>query len=202
MAWNSAPEKPVTHLLTRHGASGIVTRMKDEYEDVSFEAENNEAPKGSDPEKRIAKLKAELAACQDEKQQNLDGWQRAKADYVNVLKRFDDEKRAERQRGVIKAAEALLPAFDALERAKTHGDIPEGFVGIVKQLEGGFASLGLESFGVPGEAFDPMLHDALSQDAADSEEKDGTVSTVLEPGWKIGDAVVRPAKVRVYSYAA
>ena len=173
--------------------------MHDEEVDVEFEAENNEPPKGGDAEKRVAKLKAELEASQKEKQENLDGWQRAKADYVNALKRFDEEKKVERQRGVVKAAGALLPAFDALERAKAHGDIPEGFAGIVKQLEGGFASLGLEAFGVAGEAFDPMLHEALGQDAAESKDQDDTVSAVLEQGWKIGDAVIRPAKVRVFT---
>ena len=176
--------------------------MNDDYEDVSFEAEHNEPPKGSDPQTRILKLKAELSACHEEKQQNLDGWQRAKADYVNALKRFDEEKRSERQRGVVHAAQALLPAFDALERAKGHGDIPEGFAGIVKQLESGFSSLALDPFGVTGEPFDPALHDALGQDPAASQEQDDTVSAVLEPGWKIGDAVIRPAKVRVYRYAA
>ena len=173
--------------------------MHDEDVDVAFEAENNEPPKGGDAEKRVAKLTGELEACQKEKQENLDGWQRAKADYVNALKRFDEEKMAERQRGVVKAAEALLPAFDALERAKAHGDIPEGFAAIVKQIEGGFASLGLEAFGAEGEAFDPMLHDALGQDPADSKDQDDTVSAVLEQGWKIGDAVIRPAKVRVFA---
>ncbi len=170
-----------------------------EHDDVEFEAENNEPPKGGDAEKRVAKLKAELEACQKERQEYMDGWQRAKADYVNSLKRFDEEKKAERGRGVVKAAEALLPAFDALERAKAHGDIPEGFAGIVKQLESGFSSLGLEAFGAAGEAFDPALHEALGQDAAESAEQDDTVSAVLEQGWKIGNAVVRPAKVRVYA---
>ena len=170
-----------------------------EHDDVEFEAENNEPPKGGDAEKRVAKLKAELEACQKERQEYMYGWQRAKADYVNSLKRFDEEKKAERGRGVVKAAEALLPAFDALERAKAHGDIPEGFAGIVKQLESGFSSLGLEAFGAAGEAFDPALHEALGQDAAESAEQDDTVSAVLEQGWKIGNAVVRPAKVRVYA---
>ncbi len=181
----------------------------DEELDVEFEAENNEPPKGGDAEKRVAKLKSELEACQKEKQENLDGWQRAKADYVNTLKRFDEEKKAERQRGVVKAAEALLPAFDALERAKEHGDIPEGFAGIVKQLEGGFASLGLTQFGEAGEAFDPMRHEALGQDPTDDANADDSVSAVLEQGWKIGPStssgqasIIRPAKVRVYHFTA
>ncbi len=169
----------------------------DEHEDIAFEQEEGEEQVAG----KLAKLREELGACRKEKQDHLDGWQRAKADYVNALKRFEEEKRLERQKGIVKAAEALLPAFDALERAKEHGDLPEGFAGIVKQLEGGFASLGLEAFGETGERFDPTRHEALGQDAAESAEDDETVSAVLEKGWRIDDAVVRPAKVRIAHYA-
>lgn len=171
-------------------------------EDIALEPENNEPPKGGDAEKRVAKLSSDLETCRTEKQEYMDGWQRAKADYVNALKRFDEEKKVAKQRGVVTAAEALLPAFDALERAKEHGDIPEGFAGIVKQLEGGFAGLGLEAFGTEGEAFDPAQHEALGQDKAASPEEDDTISAVLEKGWRIGDSIIRPAKVRVKTVAA
>lgn len=170
--------------------------MEEEHEDVSFEEEGSEQASA-----RLAKLRTELATSRSEKQEYMDGWQRAKADYVNALKRFDEEKKSERIRGVVRAAEALLPGFDALERAKAHGDLPEGFAGIVKQLEGGFAELGLEAFGEKGEAFDPALHDALGQDAAIEGAADDTLSAVLEKGWRIGTTVIRPAKVRVYSTA-
>ena len=169
----------------------------DEHEDVAFETEEGEE-RAAD---KITKMREELNACRKEKQDHLDGWQRAKADYVNVLKRFEEEKRLERQKGIVKAAEALLPAFDALERAKEHGDLPEGFAGIVKQLEGGFASLGLEAFGEIGEPFDPTHHEALGQDAAETVDHDETLSAVLEKGWRIEGTVVRPAKVRIARYA-
>lgn len=173
--------------------------MQEHDEDVVLEPEDNETADGTG-ERQLVKLREDLKTCRAEKQEYMDGWQRAKADYVNALKRFDDEKKAEKQRGVVKAAEALLPAFDALERAKEHGDIPEGFAGIVKQLEGGFATLGLEAFGAEGEPFDPMLHEALGQDQTDDKSLDDTVSAVLEQGWKIGEAVIRPAKVRVAQF--
>ena len=150
---------------------------------------------------KIKKLQEELKVCRGEKQENMDGWQRAKADYVNSLKRFDEEKKAERERGVEQAVERLLPAFDALERAKEHGDIPEGFSGIVKQLESGFAALGLEPVGVVGEMFDPALHEALGQDTVEAADEDGKVTAVLEKGWKRADVLIRPAKVRVASAA-
>lgn len=166
-------------------------------EDVVLEPENNEPPRGSDPEKKVAKLKSELEAALAEKQANLDGWQRAKADYVNLLKRFETESKSAELKGKLKAVETLLPAFDALERAKEHGEVPEGFVGITKQLEGAFASLGLLEVGKVGEKFDPALHEAFGTDVAESEEKDDTITSVLEKGWKVGEQVIRPAKVKV-----
>jgi len=144
------------------------------------------------------KVKKELEQVKKEKQEYLDGWQRAKADYVNALKRFEDEKKDVASVAVMKAVKALLPAYDALERAKTLGELPEGFAGIAKQLEGGFASIGLEAIGEIGEAFDPTKHEALGMDVTDDANKDDTVSAVLEAGYRIGDSILRPARVRVF----
>ncbi|HQT82825.1 MAG TPA: nucleotide exchange factor GrpE [Candidatus Paceibacterota bacterium] len=153
-------------------------------------------------EDTVKKLRDELSACRHEKQENLDGWQRAKADYVNLLKRIETDGKASELKGKVGAVETLLPAFDALERAKEHGEVPEGFLAIAKQLEGAFASLGLVPLGEVGEKFDPAHHDALGQDPTDDEEADDTVTAVLEKGWKVGDAVIRPAKVRVAHFAS
>jgi len=148
-------------------------------------------------ERKAAKTRDELAVCRKEKQEYMDGWQRAKADYVNLLKRFETETKTAELKGKVGAVEALLPAFDALERAKEHGEIPEGFTGIAKQLESAFVALGLEEIGEIGEQFNPMFHEALGQDPTESKEKDDTITGVLEKGWKVGETVIRPAKVRV-----
>lgn len=165
-------------------------------DDVVIEPENGEETEGSG-EQALAKIRSDLATTRKEKQEYMDGWQRAKADYVNLLKRFESETKSAKTTGVIKAVETLLPAFDALERSKEHGDIPEGFLAIARQLEGAFSSLGLAPIGETGERFDPALHEALGQDAADTQEADDTITAVLEKGWRIGDVVIRPAKVRV-----
>ncbi|HVX90508.1 MAG TPA: nucleotide exchange factor GrpE [Candidatus Paceibacterota bacterium] len=182
---------------------------KGDYSD-EFEIDARVEDEGTEPEvedveasaeTRIKKLKDELAQVKKEKQENMDGWQRAKADYVNLLKRSEVDAKNAREAGVTKAVEALLPAYDAIERAKEHGDIPEGFQAIVKQLEAAFGSLGLVAVGELGEAFDPNLHEAYGQDAVDDKAKDDTVTAVLEKGWKQGDRVIRPAKVRVGHFA-
>ena len=169
---------------------------------VKIEVEDPEAPEGcEDPESlegnKIAKLRDELSACRKEKQEYMDGWQRAKADYVNLLKRIETDIQASELKGKVIAVETLLPAFDALERAKEHGEIPEGFLAIAKQLESAFAALGLVETGKVGEKFDPALHEALGQDKVESTDEDDIITAILEKGWRVGDTVIRPAKVRV-----
>lgn len=171
----------------------------DEQDDVKIEAEDTEAEEKA--EGKVAKLREELNACRKEKQEYMDGWQRAKADYVNLLRRSGDAAKAAELKGKIRAVETLLPAFDALERAREHGEIPEGFLAIARQIESAFDALGLAALGEVGERFDPALHDALGQDAADTPEADGAITAVLEKGWKVGEHVIRPARVRVGHFA-
>jgi len=173
----------------------------DEPDEIKIEPEVEVEGEAGDPEaaegKKIAKMREELNSCRKEKQEYMDGWQRAKADYVNLLKRIETDAKASELKGKVKAVETLLPAFDALERAKEHGEIPEGFLAIAKQIEGAFAELGLEEVGKIGEKFNPTLHEAFAQDVTEDVETDDTITAVLEKGWKVGDSVIRPAKVKV-----
>jgi molecular chaperone GrpE len=181
--------------------------MQDEQDDVRIESDDLEGEEKA--EKRLAKLRAELEACRKEKQEYMDGWQRAKADYVNALKRFAEDSAALELKGRIRAVETLLPAFDALERAKEHGELPPGFLAIARQLEAAFAALGLEEIGTVGEKFNPAFHEALGQDPTDTLETDDTLTVILEKGWKVVSAelgardsiIIRPAKVRVAHFA-
>ena len=166
-----------------------------EEEDVKIGAEDIEGEERA--ENKIAKMREELKACRQEKQEYMDGWQRAKADYVNALKRFEIDVKASGLRGRVGAVETLLPAFDALERAKEHGEIPQGFLAIAKQLESAFATLGLEEVGKVGEKFDPALHEAFGQETVETAEEDDIITAVLEKGWRINGSVIRPARVRV-----
>ena len=171
----------------------------DEQEDIEVAPDEEEGEGRGDA--AVKKLREEVARLRGEKQEYMDGWQRAKADYVNALKRFDQERIHERVRGVVKAVELLLPAYDSLERAKASGEVPEGFAGIARQLESAFATLGITPVGEVGEAFNPTLHEALGADEAESVALDDTVSAVLERGWRMGEALIRPAKVRVAHYS-
>lgn len=151
---------------------------------------------------KLTKLKKELESVKKERQEYMDGWQRAKADYVNALKRFEAEKESAVEQGTMKAARAFITAMDSLARAEAAGEIPESFQAITKQLHDAANKLGLAPFGAVGEAFDPMQYEALGQDSVASKDEDDTVTAVLEQGWKAGDSVIRAAKVRVGSFEA
>ena len=177
-------------------------------EDLSVEADGSEEL-GADEEvssskadTKLLKLKKELEAVKKEKTEYLDGWQRAKADYVTLLKRLEEERANAETKGIIKASSQFIAVLDSLERAKAHGEIPPAFGGIMSQLESGAKALGLTQFGNVEEEFDPSRHEALGQDIVSDLTLDNTVTSVLESGWERNGSVVRPAKVRVGEYTA
>ncbi len=173
-----------------------ITIETDGREEAGMSEEQLEATESSAASK-VKKLKEELEQCRKERQEYMDGWQRSKADYVNVLRRLEEETTAARTKGMVKAAQAFITVLDSLNRAEATGEVPDTFKGIAKQLHDAANSLGLTPFGETGEAFDPNLHEALGQEPVTDAALDDTVTTVLEQGWKTGDTVIRAAKVRV-----
>lgn len=178
-------------------------------DDVIFEEDGLEEKGGSEEELeamesradgKVQKLKKELEEAKKDRQEYLDGWQRAKADYVNAAKRFEEDRFNSLTLGKVAALRSFIVPMDSLERAKALGELPEAFQAIAKQLEDAAKTQGLEQFGAVGEKFDPVLHEALGQEPTEIKEEDDTVIQVLERGWKMGDSVVRPAKVRVASF--
>jgi molecular chaperone GrpE len=128
--------------------------------------------------------------------------QRERADAMNVRRRADEErtKLADFYKAMI--IRGLLPAIDNLERALKHApkdladhDYVKGVQGVVKQFEKALDELGVERVKTTGEVFDPKLHEAISvEDAGGSVE---VVCEELQPGYKIGDEVIRHAMVKV-----
>lgn len=168
----------------------------DGAEEVGMSEEELEATESKEGAK-VAKVRKELEACKAERQEYMDGWQRAKADYVNVLKRGEEEKKAAQEKGTVRAAKAFIGVLDSLTRAEASGEVPEAFQAISKQIHAATSSLGLVPFGEVGDAFNPEQYEALGQDVVTDILLDDTVTVVLEQGWKAGDIVVRAAKVRV-----
>jgi molecular chaperone GrpE len=126
--------------------------------------------------------------------------QRLQAEYVNYKRRVDRDRAVVQERAVQDVLETLLPVLDDIHAAREHGDLQSGpFASIAEKLEQTLTKFGLTRFGETGETFDPMRHEALMHTQAELPEgaTETTVVTVLQPGYRAGDQVIRPARVAV-----
>lgn len=123
---------------------------------------------------------------------------RAQAELVNFRTRVERDRAANRDAVIGEVIRAVLPAMDDLARAEAHGDLVDGspLALVAQKLRGAFERFGLAQVGVKGEAFDPAIHEAMMQVPTPGAEGE-TVLDVIEPGFQLGDRLVRPAKVVV-----
>ena len=137
----------------------------------------------------VKKLRERLKKAVEEKQEYLEGWQRARAEFANYKKSEaeHEERRGERAKAAL--VEELLPALDALELAVKHHDDPTLKM-LEKQFVGSLKKSGIERFGHKGEEFDPRMHEALAKQG-----EDHVVMSVERSGYKAGDTIIRPAQV-------
>ena len=132
--------------------------------------------------------------------ERLEDLRRLQAEYVNYKKRVDRDRSLAREAGITHVLESMLPVLDDIHLAREHGDLEGGpFAAISEKLETILAKLGIERFGSVGDEFDPNSHEARMNIAADLPEGTTatTVVTVLQPGFRIGERVVRAARVAV-----
>ena len=141
---------------------------------------------------------AAAAAEQDLVAEYRDRAARAEAELVNFRARVERDRMVNRDATVAEVLRSVLPAFDDLDRAEANGDIVEGSALelVVHKLRAGFERYGLQRVGVTGEPFDPAIHEALMQLEVPGAEGQ-TVHEVIQPGYLIGERVVRAAKVAV-----
>jgi molecular chaperone GrpE len=146
------------------------------------------APEGLAPEApaepvtdEAAELKADL--------------QRLKAEYDNYRKRAVRQEQAAADRAKALVAHQLLPVLDDLDRARAHGDLESGpLKSVADKLAAAFGGIGLEAFGVEGDAFDPSLHEAVQHEGDGSNP---VLGAVMRQGYKLGEQVLRHALVGV-----
>jgi molecular chaperone GrpE len=123
--------------------------------------------------------------------------QRLQAEYVNYRKRVERDREANREIVIAEVVKSLLPAIDDLARAEAHGDLAEGPMSLIAQkLRAGLDRFGLTTVGEKGEVFDPHLHEALVQ-LPSAEVTVNTIADVIEPGYMLGERLLRAAKVAV-----
>jgi molecular chaperone GrpE len=126
--------------------------------------------------------------------------QRTQADFENYRRRIARESAVAQERGVIKLARELLPALDnldrALEAAAQDDPLLQGVRLVREELAAALGRVGIESFSPVGEVFDPTLHEAVAHQPCD-DASSGTVAEVYQQGYRLGEQIIRPARVVV-----
>jgi len=143
-------------------------------------------------------LEERLKAAEEELKGLKDKYLRLLADFDNYRKRMEEELKAREREGVLKALRALLPVLDDLDRALEFAEAsPESIRQGVKAIRDGFfrilAGRGVEEVPGEGEAFDPRYHEAVGLLPGEP----GKVAKVFQRGFRMGEALVRPARVAV-----
>jgi molecular chaperone GrpE len=171
---------------------------------------DTEGPEPGAPEsEEHAKLQRdleELTAKASKADEYLDLAQRTKADFENYRRRASREAAAAQDRGVAKLAKELLPAVDNLDRAleaaeaagnSDGGDtLASGIKLVHADVIAALARAGIERYSPEGEVFDPQHHEAVAQQPVDGAQP-GTIVEVYQRGYRLGAAVIRPARVLV-----
>jgi molecular chaperone GrpE len=134
-----------------------------------------------------------LAASLAERTADL---QRLQAEYANYRKRVERDRVAVREQALANVLTELLPVLDDIVRAREHGELTGGFKSVGESLESAAVKLGLGIYGEDGDPFDPRLHEALMHSYS-PDVTEPTCVRILQPGYKVGDRILRPARVAV-----
>ncbi|MCX4590437.1 nucleotide exchange factor GrpE [Streptomyces sp. NBC_01549] len=122
--------------------------------------------------------------------------QRLQAEYQNYRRRVERDRIAVKEIAIANLLTELLPVLDNIARARDHGELVGGFKSVAESLETVAAKMGLQQFGKEGEPFDPMIHEALMHSYA-PDVTETTCVAILQPGYRIGERTIRPARVAV-----
>jgi len=172
------------------------------------EASGPEGGLESSPGAEEESLRARVAAAEAEAQEHRDSWRRVLADFENVRRRSGIELADARDRGRTEVLLPLIDILDDVDRALAAGagesaagagvDDPfrAGVRLIRARIENLLRTQGVEEIPAAGAAFDPHVHEAVMQVPA-IEVPAGHVAQVLAPGYRLGERVLRPARVAV-----
>jgi len=175
------------------------------------EEESDQDSTATDHERQLEHDIEQLAAKAEKAEEYLELAQRTRADFENYRKRASREAAAAQERGIAKLAKELLPAVDnldrALEAAEAAGDpaagrdngqgtLIDGIKLVHTEVIAALARAGIERFSPEGELFDPQQHEAIAQHPMEGKST-GTVVEVYQRGYRLGEVVIRPARVVV-----
>jgi molecular chaperone GrpE len=155
------------------------------------------------PDDELSTLQSELEDIRIKADEYLDGWQRARAEFSNYKKRVQKEREETRTFITAEILAKYLDVVDDFKRALDDqpsddeiGAWAEGIDMIYRKLKAILEAEGVEEISAEGEAFDPNFHEAITFEESD-DHNEGEVLGVVQPGYQIGNRIIRPAKVRV-----
>ncbi|MEW1658301.1 MULTISPECIES: nucleotide exchange factor GrpE [unclassified Streptomyces] len=141
-------------------------------------------------------LQAQLDQVRTALNERTGDLQRLQAEYQNYRRRVERDRVTVKEIAAANLLSELLPVLDDVGRARDHGELVGGFKSVAESLETVVAKLGLQQFGKEGEPFDPTIHEALMHSYA-PDVTETTCVAVLQPGYRIGERTIRPARVAV-----
>jgi molecular chaperone GrpE len=122
--------------------------------------------------------------------------QRIQAEYSNYRKRVDRDRVLKDELAIGSVLAALVPILDDVDRAQDHGELQGGFKAIADKLTKVTTTFGLQKYGEAGDLFNPQVHEALLHSTS-AEVTESTATAILQPGYKYGNHILRPAQVAV-----
>ncbi len=186
---------------------GNESQNNDDFQDVTFvdSTEDGEALPTKDV---IKKLREQIKKLQKDKEEYLTGWQRAKADYVNLQKDVDSSRLNISNLAKERIIGNLIPTLDSFDMAfankesweKVDKDWRIGVEYIYSQLMTGLSDSGIEKIDQIGVTFNPAIHESIDTVITNEEEKNHTIEKIIQTGYKLGERIIRPARVNIYEY--
>ncbi|HPS21537.1 MAG TPA: nucleotide exchange factor GrpE [Candidatus Paceibacterota bacterium] len=178
---------------------------EDDTEVVEFEFNEDGE---EDLKKTLKKLRADLKQCKKEKEEYLTGWQKERAEFVNYKKQEEERKanfsEAMRERIIMR----FLTVMDSFEMAfanksaweKVDENWRKGVEYIYVQMKSVLEEFGVKPVGEVGESFDHNIHQSIEMVQTDKKENDHKIAEVTQKGYKLGERVIRAARVNVFEY--
>lgn len=174
----------------------------EESEDIISEEDENTP-------QLLSKLREKIKKLEAEKQENQNGWQRERADFVNYRKRSEEEKKESIKFANVGLVEEIIPVLESFEMAFSNKKVWEslpaewrkGVEYIHSQLLNVLKNNGLEELNPPkGEKFDPNLHIAESSAPTFDKVEDNVIIQTIKKGYRLNGKMIMPPRVIVAEY--
>jgi molecular chaperone GrpE len=198
----TAPEPDPRHAEAEFEQRGPTIRDRRRIDPETYEVREPQAtaapPSAAADESQppVRDFEAEVTELQDKLAERTSDLQRLQAEYVNYKRRVDRDRDLARKVTIEGVLKDFLSVLDDVHSAREHDELNGGFKAVAEEIERVTAKYGLETFGEAGDPFNPHIHEALLHAHADG--IDGpTCVEILQPGYRIGDRILRPARVAV-----